>query len=569
MQKDTNQESPKRSRRSPGDLWRLWKENLKAWRWYRHEHPDRFTLNIQDAFHKLAQRIGAARTKMRHLSAQKRAHKFPESEHGASQLFLFFIGSLPRMGAMIRERFLKLRKRFITSGGRRRAFFDRIKLHPVAFLAGALVVAALAVALSLYTLGVTTKYDGISLGAVSSHRTVNLAVTDLEEVTRDTLGDISYAVDSDLLQTERHLVARRDLETREEFEDKLSTQIGLVSYGYVLYINDEPIAATPFSGALEELLEQLKSGYTTPNTVDTYFEEAVEIRQEYVDASYMMNLGYIAELLNDTKQGEITYTVQTGDAWSLIAEKNDMTNKELLALNPGYDINNIHVGDVLTITNAVPYLTVVNVERQSYIKDVPYEVIYQDDASMYQGDYKVLSKGKYGKADITANVTYINGEETSREVVASVTLTEPVAEKQARGTKERPTWFPTGEFHWPCSGSLVSYFGYRNTGIPGASTYHKGIDIANSYGTAICASDGGTVSYAGWMSGYGYLVIIDHGNGYETYYGHNSSLLVSVGEHVYQGQQIACMGSTGISSGDHCHFGIMKNGTFVNPLNYI
>ena len=146
-------------------------------------------------------------------------------------------------------------------------------------------------------------------------------------------------------------------------------------------------------------------------------------------------------------------------------------------------MDKIHVGDQLTISNAVPYLTVVDVERQSGVQDIPYEVEYQDDSSLYVGDTRVLSAGVYGKADVTANVTYINGEETNREVVASVTLSEPVAELQARGTMERPTWLPTGSFRWPCSGRISSRFGYRNTGIAGASTYHKGIDIGNSYGT--------------------------------------------------------------------------------------
>ena len=121
----------------------------------------------------------------------------------------------------------------------------------------------------------------------------------------------------------------------------------------------------------------------------------------------------------------------------------------------------------------------------------------------------------------------------------------------------------------PCNGTITSYFGRRNTGIKGASTYHEAIDIANSYGTPIYASDGGTVIYSGWQGGYGYLVKIDHGNGYVTYYGHNSSLLVSVGEHVHKGQQVARMGSTGVSSGNHCDFRIQLNGTFLNPLNYL
>ena len=163
----------------------------------------------------------------------------------------------------------------------------------------------------------------------------------------------------------------------------------------------------------------------------------------------------------------------------------------------------------------------------------------------------------------------INGTETAREVVSSVTLKEPVAERQARGTKERPTWFPTGSFRWPCYGVITSYFGGRNTGISGASSYHEAIDIANSYGTPIYAADGGTVIYSGWNGGLGYCVKIDHGNGFITWYGHNSDLYVSVGDHVYKGQTIAAMGSTGISSGSHCDFRIQRNGTMVDPLNYL
>ena len=431
------------------------------------------------------------------------------------------------------------------------------------------MVVALCALLSLYTIGTTAVYDGSELGTVSGIRTVNAVVSDIEDITRQTLGDEDYTVNRDKLDTTVGVVPRQAVESREEFTDNLSDELGLVEYAYVLYIDGEPVAATTFPNALEEMLDQLKKSYITANTVDSYFVENVEIKQEYTDASLVMNLGNIAEILNATKSGEVTYTVEAGDSYYYIAELYDMSVDDLLDMNPGYDPKLLRVGDVLTISNAVPYLTVVDVERQNYVQDVPYQVEYQDDNTMYQGDYKVLSPGEYGKADVTANVTYINGEETDRQVVASVTLSEPVTETQARGTIPRPTWFPTGSFRWPCSGSITSYFGRRNTGIRGASTYHEGIDIANSYGTAIYAADGGTVSYSGWRSGFGYLVIIDHGNGYQTYYGHNSSLLVSTGEHVYKGQQIARMGSTGISSGNHCHFGIKINGTFVNPLNYL
>ena len=567
MQENKNP-TPEQQTQKPS-LWRRCQQKIKDWRWELEEHPGRFSLDIQGAVARLAARLRTLRAKAKQLSYAKKAHQFPESAHPAAQLFLLGIGSLPRLGSALREKWMHRRKFRIHLSARLQARVDKLRLHPAVFLGSAVAVAAVAIVLSLYTVGTSVSYDGVDLGTVSGRSVVRRSVSQLESVTRQTVGDAAYTLDTSRLQTKTRVVPRKQLTSRADFLDHLTDQVGLVDEGYALYVDGELTAATTFSGALEELLQQLKNGYVTANTVDCYFKEQIEIRHEYVKKEYMMNLGYIAELLNDTKQGEEIYTVQAGDVWGQIANDHGMLIAELLALNPGYDVDKIHVGDQLTISNAVPYLTVVDVERQSGVQDIPYEVEYQDDSSLYVGDTRVLSAGVYGKADVTANVTYINGEETNREVVASVTLSEPVAELQARGTMERPTWLPTGSFRWPCSGRISSRFGYRNTGIAGASTYHKGIDIGNSYGTPILAADGGTVTYAGWMSGYGYLIIIDHGNGYETYYGHNSSLVASDGEKVYKGQQVARMGSTGISSGNHCHFGVKKNGTFVNPLNYL
>ena len=152
-------------------------------------------------------------------------------------------------------------------------------------------------------------------------------------------------------------------------------------------------------------------------------------------------------------------------------------------------------------------------------------------------------------------------------IIEEKTLTEPVTEVRARGTKERPSWAPTGSFRWPTHGTITSKFGYRN--IFGGSSFHGGIDIANKKGTDIVAADGGIVSYAGWMNGYGYLVEIDHQNGYVTRYGHNRELVVSKGDKVFQGQHIAEMGSTGRSTGNHCHFEIRYKGERQNPMNYL
>ena len=295
----------------------------------------------------------------------------------------------------------------------------------------------------------------------------------------------------------------------------------------------------------------------------------MEVKQEYVPTDEVMNLGYLAQTLYSTKTEEVTYEVKKGDTWSEIANSHGLTSQELLALNPGYNIDKLQIGEVLTLAASVPYLTLTVVEQERYVEDVPYDIEYTDSANLYKGDYKVISAGEYGAADVVANVTYVNGEETERTVLSSVMLKEPVTEQRLQGTKERPTWLPTGTFRWPTTGRITSYFGGRKSPGGIGSTNHKGIDIANSYGTPIYAADGGTVIYAGWMSGYGYLVQIDHGNGYVTCYGHNSSLLVSVGQHVYKGQQIAQMGSTGNSTGNHCHFEVRYNGVPKNPLNYL
>ena len=551
-------------------IWAKWKQNLKDWVWYHKEHPGWFDLDIQGAVSRVL--ISPVRNLLRHLKELGRDRKearLPETESRIGQLLLFAWGNLPRVGCAIRERLDLRRRKSIRSDSKRRAFLEHLHIHPAVFLGGALCVALLAVGLSLYTLGTSAVYDGVKLGTVGSKAEVSAAVANVESITRKALTNEAYCVDQSLLDVRTGVVLRTELMDAETLEDNLSDQLGLVEYGHALYVNDSLVAATTYSGALEDLLDQLKVGYRTASTVECGFVEKVEIREEFVDSSYMMNLGHIAEILNDTKEGAVIYTVKSGDTLYGIAGKHDITVSTLRTLNPGYSSSGLHPGDELLISNAVSYLTVKNVERQNYMQNIPYTVEYQDDDSMYQGDYRVISKGVYGKADITANVTYVNGEETDRQVVASATLSEPVVELQARGTKPRPSWFPTGSFRWPTSGVITSYFGYRNTGISGASTYHKAIDIANRKGTPIYAADGGTVTFAGYNGSLGYYITIDHGNGFKTIYGHNSALYVSRGDKVYKGQKIAAMGNTGTSSGSHCHFGVSKNGTWVNPLNYL
>ena len=122
---------------------------------------------------------------------------------------------------------------------------------------------------------------------------------------------------------------------------------------------------------------------------------------------------------------------------------------------------------------------------------------------------------------------------------------------------------------WPVAGPISSYYGYRTSPGGIGSTFHEGVDIAGDYGTPISATAAGTVTKAGWVGGYGYLVEVRHADGIVTRYGHNSAVLVYEGQHVDQGSMIALMGSTGNSTGPHCHYEVRINGEAVDPMYFL
>ena len=519
-------------------------------------------------YRRMMRRLRRVRRRLHELRREEQDRNFPESDHKLVQLVLFVWNILPMMFSLLRERTWGQRRWLFRRATQRNAKTKRKKIHPVAFMGTACAIAAVIIVCNLYTIGTTVTYDGEVIAAVASESEAEKARSDLELVTTRTLGE-TFTIDDSLIQYSSGLLKRQEVVDGETFEADLSEEIGLVTSAYCLYVDGEFIGATPYEGALEELLEQLQEASTNEDTISCSFAEEVEVKQEYVASEKIMNLGYLAETLYSTKTAEVTYEVKKGDTWSEVAEDHGLTSKELLALNPGYNINKLQIGEVLTLSASVPYLTMTVVQQERYVDEVNFDIEYTNSADMYQGDYKITSPGQYGAADVVASVTYVNGTETERTILSSVTLKEPVTEQRVQGTKERPTWYPTGTFRWPTSGRITSYFGGRKSPGGIGSTNHKGIDIAGRYGTPIYAADGGTVTYSGWMGGYGYTVRVDHGKGKVTYYAHNSSLLVSVGQHVYKGQQIAKMGSTGNSTGNHCHFEVRVNGVARNPLNYL
>lgn len=161
---------------------------------------------------------------------------------------------------------------------------------------------------------------------------------------------------------------------------------------------------------------------------------------------------------------------------------------------------------------------------------------------------------------LVRNVEQLRQEMKIREA-SLTTLRDTIAAKKARQAA-----MPT---IWPGSGEITSGFGYRSSPWGWSREFHSGIDIANSWGTPILATADGVVIYSGWDGGYGNMVIIDHGNGIHTAYAHNSTIHVTVGQHVSKGGHIADMGSTGASTGPHVHYEVRLNGERVNPIDYM
>ncbi|MDR2938726.1 MAG: peptidoglycan DD-metalloendopeptidase family protein [Clostridiales bacterium] len=167
-------------------------------------------------------------------------------------------------------------------------------------------------------------------------------------------------------------------------------------------------------------------------------------------------------------------------------------------------------------------------------------------------------------------------EDANLEIERQIRQAEEAARQKSSqggnsGSYTGPQVKGSGGLVWPVPGrtGVSSPFGGRTNPISGRSEFHTGIDIPAPTGTSIVAADSGTVISAGWVNGYGYTVVIGHGNGLSTMYAHNSQLLVSAGDNVSQGQTVSKAGTTGYSTGPHLHFEVRVNGSHVNPRNYV
>lgn len=289
------------------------------------------------------------------------------------------------------------------------------------------------------------------------------------------------------------------------------------------------------------------------------FSEKIQVVETYVSKKQIKD--------RDTAYNEITskndedgiYVVQPGDCLSIIAEKNNMTVDKIKELNPGIESDdNLYYDDRLNVTVPKSAVQILVKKQETYQETYNEDVVYEDDDSMYIGETEVVQEGSSGTHTVTDLVTYKDDIECDREELEETIEVAAVAQVVKRGTKSKPTYmYPVT--NW----TVTSTFGYR------WGRLHAGIDVGVPVGTTVRASRGGRVVTAGWVGGYGYCVIIDHGDGVSTRYGHLSQTIATVGQYVDQGEQIALSGNTGRSTGPHLHFEIRINGDAVDPAPYL
>lgn len=371
---------------------------------------------------------------------------------------------------------------------------------------------------------------------------------------------------------------------------------------YTLYVDGSLIGASEDAAVIYEALNQVKEACGAgERSLTLEFENQVSLNYEYLPAETgTVTVEELTDRLLQQAPRTFLYTVQEGDTVEDILTRFSMTIERLQELNPDQELSALDTqedtgfglpddldlseeeiadmrvlltqltgtplepGQTLVLEQLCPLLVVNSVEEQALTRDALPERLYEDDPSLFIGQQRIVQEGTAGRETALIREVKRCGVTVSTMDLSTVPLEPSTPLIIAVGTKPLPEGCL---FLWPVQGPITSDYGYRF--LFGETNFHQGVDIAAPMGTAICAGDNGQVIFAGERGTYGKLVIIQHANGFLSYYGHCSKLLVHAGDTVTQGQVIAAVGSTGRSTGPHCHFELRYGGSPIDPLLYL
>ena len=329
----------------------------------------------------------------------------------------------------------------------------------------------------------------------------------------------------------------------------------------IIYMNSKADA--------EAVLDGIADRFKTKGSeiIDLGFKEAVSIEKK--DPGGPVPAFSVADAVSYIITGSSepkTYTIKGGDSLWDIAADNGISLNALQEMNPGLNPKRLSIGQEVYLYETKPFITVTFTELVTSEERIAYSIVYEDNDSMYKGQTQVKVPGMYGSKQIRSEITKENGVVTSTVVLESIVISEPASQVTVKGTQPLPVYSGTGsgELNYPLSSmNVISGYGSRG------GRQHHGVDLKGPVGTPIYAAADGVVVFSGRSGTFGNVVKISHGNGLETWYAHNESNLVSVGDVVTQGQQIANIGATGNATTSHLHFEVRINGASKNPMNYL
>lgn len=330
-----------------------------------------------------------------------------------------------------------------------------------------------------------------------------------------------------------------------------------------VYIDGELRYVTTEGDHLRTYLESVKEPYEDTTDPSVYTAFAHEIR--LLDGVYLNeSISSYNDIISDLNAGAgiQTYTAVDGDTVQSIVDATGVSfdslaqmNPELLSLDQEVDSGT----EIITGAASAELLKVKVVRRETETVAIPFEKQNSESSEYDFGKVITLQEGEDGSEDVTYEITMIDGVVTDRQAISYNVTKAAVPEITVTGTKLKSgmvAQIGSGSFIWP-----VPNYNYVSRWM---SSGHRGADICAAYGTTIIASDSGTVVAAGWHYSYGNYVEIDHGNGYKTLYAHMSAIAVTQGQAVAQGDKIGEVGSTGNSTGNHCHFEMFYNGSLFS-----
>ena len=454
---------------------------------------------------------------------------------------------------------------------------ERFKRYSEDHKKGMLMVFAIAMMVVMGAAGVLNyctayeySYNGQKLGLVKEKDDV-LQITDLVQGALTEEKNMKIVIDAkdDITFHRKLALDESQIDDSEQVLKRLTYMGDLKVKATGIYVDGKKIGAVQDRKTAEKALKDVADKYTKEGdnieVESVRFLEKVDIKTANTDLEDLHSEEEMVDLLCTSGEKETVHKVVAGDTLHSIAKKYDVWEDQLLADNKGINSKKLELGSNIIVKQQAPVLTYEVVEKITYDKVIEHKVEEQKSADIYEGMTETQQAGSDGLSEITARVTLQNGKKVEEEDLVTTVKEEPVTEVVLVGTKERPPTVGSGKYIWPLKDSFTQTSGFGSRW----GRQHKGIDLAVSVGTTVYAADGGTVVEAQYSGSYGNVVMIDHQNGQETRYAHNSKLLVKKGDKVYQGQPIAKSGNTGRSTGPHVHFEIRFNGEPRNPLNYL